>query len=86
MDTLRTDTHAASSLPAQKITRQAAAAHTSLSLRYLDQLTANGFIPYYKIGKSIRYDIGELDAALRERFHVQPKVRKPATTGTSAQA
>jgi hypothetical protein len=77
---------AASSIPARKITRQAAAAHTSLSLRYLDQLTANGFIPYYKIGKSIRYDIGELDAALRERFHVQPKARKPASTGTCAQA
>jgi excisionase family DNA binding protein len=67
---------AASSLPARKITRNEAAAHTSLSLRYLDQLTANGILPFYKIGKSIRYDIVELDAALRERFHVKAKTRR----------
>ena len=84
MDKPITDTHAASDLPARKITRQAAAAHTSLSLRYLDQLTANGILPFFRIGKSIRYDIDELDAALRERFHVQPKAKKPASTGTRA--
>jgi hypothetical protein len=50
----------------------------------LDQLTANGILPFFRIGKSIRYDIDELNAALRERFHVQPKAKKPASTGTRA--
>jgi excisionase family DNA binding protein len=76
----------ASSLPAAKKTRHEIAAHCGLSLRYIDELTRNGILPYFKIGKSIRYDLDEVEAALRERFHVQPKARKQACTGTRPQA
>ena len=65
----------ASSLQARKITRKELAAHTSLSLRYVDELTRKGVLPYYKIGKSIRYDLAEVETALHERFHVRAKAR-----------
>lgn len=71
-------------IPTHKITRREAATHTALSLRYIDELTRNGTLPHFKIGKSIRYDIDELDAALRERFHVKSKAKKNASTGTRA--
>jgi excisionase family DNA binding protein len=75
---------AASSIPARKITRKELAAHCGLSLRTIDELTRNGLLPFFKIGKSIRYDLPEVEAALRERYHVKPKARKPASTGTRA--
>lgn len=67
---------AASSLPARKITRHDLAAQLSLSLRTVDELTRKGVVPFFKIGKSIRYDLVEVEAALRERYHVRAKVRK----------
>jgi excisionase family DNA binding protein len=76
----------ASSLPAGKITRKQLAIHCGLSLRYIDELTRNGSLPYFKIGKSIRYDLAEVEAALRDRFHVQPKARKVANKGTRSQS
>jgi len=66
----------ASSLPAGKITRKQLAVHCGLSLRYIDELTRNGVLPFFKIGKSIRYELPEVEAALRERFHIRAKVRK----------
>lgn len=69
-----------------KITRQQLAAHLSFSLRYIDELTRNGAIPFFKIGKkSVRYDLAEVEAALRERFHVQAKTRR-TTRSHSADA
>jgi len=84
MDTLLTDTPATSSLPAAKKTRHEIATHTALSLRYIDELTHNGTLPYFKIGKSIRYDPAEVEAALRERFHVNAKARKTGTRAPSS--
>jgi len=74
----------ASSLPAAKKNRKETAAYCGLSLRTIDKLTGNGVLPHFKIGKSIRYDLPEVEAALRERYHVKPKARKPASTGTRA--
>ncbi len=76
----------ASGLPAAKKTRHEIAAHCGLSLRYIDELTRNGVLPHFKIGKSIRFDLLECEAALRERFHVQTKARKPVNNGTHPQA
>jgi excisionase family DNA binding protein len=73
----------APSLTAPKITRHNLATHLSFSLRYVDELTHNGTIPFFKIGKSVRYDLAEVEAALRERFHVQAKTRR-ATRSRSA--
>ena len=69
-----------------KLTRHQLAVQLALSLRYVDELTRNGVLPYFKIGKSIRYEHAEVEAALRERFHVQPKARKPARSSTHSQA
>lgn len=76
----------ASSLPDRKITRHELAVHCGLSLRTIDELTRNGVLPVFKIGKAVRYELPEVEAALRERFHIQPKARKQASTGTRAQA
>jgi excisionase family DNA binding protein len=56
-------------------TRAGIVTHTSLSLRYVDTLTKNGTLPHYRIGKSVRYDLAEVEAALRERFHIRSKAR-----------
>jgi excisionase family DNA binding protein len=61
---------------AGKLTRHTLAAHLAVSLRYVDELTRKGVLPYYKIGKSIRYDLAEVETALRERFHVRAKARR----------
>ena len=68
---------------APKFTRHQLAAHIALSLRYVDELTRKGVLPYYKIGKSIRYDLAEIETALRERFHVRAKARKNASAYTA---
>jgi excisionase family DNA binding protein len=63
---------------APKLTRHQLAAHLSLSLRYVDELTKRGKLPHFKIGKSIRYDLAEVEAVLRASFHVRAKARKGA--------
>ena len=60
----------ASSLPAGKITRKQVAAHYGLCVRIIDNLTRSGVLGHYRIGKSIRYDLAEVEATLRARFHV----------------
>lgn len=72
----------ASSLLARKITRQELAAYCGLSVRKIDELTKKGVLGRYKIGGAVRYDLAEVEATLRERFHVQPTA--PANT-TSCQ-
>ncbi|MDH4453544.1 MAG: helix-turn-helix domain-containing protein [Verrucomicrobiota bacterium] len=79
-------TETACSLPSCKITRKQLAAYCGLSLRTIDELTRNGVLPHFKIGKSIRYDFAEVEAAFRDRFHVQPKARKVANKGTRSQS
>jgi predicted DNA-binding transcriptional regulator AlpA len=70
----------ACSLPASKITRHQLAAHCGLSLRFIDDLTGRGVLPHFKIGKSVRYELAEVEAALRERYHVRAKVTKASNT------
>lgn len=62
----------ASSLPARKITRKQLAAHCGLCVSRIDQLTRAGVLGHYRIGKSVRYDLAEVEATLRQLFHVQP--------------
>ena len=81
MDTHHTETPTASG-PAAKKTRHELAAHLGLSLRYIDDLTHNGALPFFKIGKSIRYDLTEVEASMRERFHVKAKSRNRSATST----
>jgi hypothetical protein len=38
--------------------------------------TAEGTIPYFKIGASVRYDVAEVEEALRARCHVRAKALK----------
>lgn len=69
-------TLAVSPLPEKKVTRHELAAHCGLSLRTIDELTRNGVLPVFKIGKAVRYELAEVEAALRERFHIRAKARK----------
>lgn len=86
MHTHATDTQAASVLPSRKITRHELATHQGISVRYVDELTRNGILPFYKIGRSVRYDLGECDAVMRERFYVRAKARHSASNGAHTQA
>ncbi len=61
-------------LPA-KVTRHQLAALLSLSVRSVDQLAAKGEIPYFKIGKSVRFDPVEVEAHLRQTAHVNAQTR-----------
>lgn len=61
--------------PAEKKTRKQIAAHCGLSLRTIDELTRNGALPFFKIGKAVRYDLHEVESALRQRFHVRPQAK-----------
>jgi hypothetical protein len=70
----------ASSLPAGKITRKQLAAHCGLCVSRIDQLTRAGVLGHYRIGKSVRYDLAEVEATLRQLFHVQPTAQTQAQT------
>lgn len=61
------------------LTRSQLAARCGLSLRTIDDLASRGILPFFKIGKSIRFDPTEVEAALRERFHVKPKAKNGAS-------
>jgi excisionase family DNA binding protein len=58
-----------------KVTRHQLAALLNLSVRSVDQLAAKGKIPYYKIGKSVRFDPVEVEAHLRQTAHVNAQSR-----------
>lgn len=58
-----------------KVTRHELAKSQRLSLRYVDELTRNGVLPHFKIGRSVRYDLAECEAVFRERFYVRAKGR-----------
>jgi len=60
----------ASSPLAGKINRKQVAAYCGLCVRTIDELTRTGVLGHFRIGKSIRYDLAEVEATLRERFHV----------------
>ena len=76
----------ASSFPARKITRKQLASHYGLCVRIIDNLTRSGVLGHYRIGKSIRYDLAEVEATLRQRFHVRATAQagqgssEPSTT------
>ncbi len=57
----------------KKITRKELAAHLGLSLRTVDNLVTSGRIPYLKLGRAVRFDLSEVEAALREKFTVTAK-------------
>jgi predicted DNA-binding transcriptional regulator AlpA len=51
--------------PNRLITRQQLSEHTGLSLRAIDTGTAERRIPYHRIGRSVRFDLGEVLAATK---------------------
>ncbi len=73
----------ASSLPAGKITRKQLAAYCGMCVRSIDELTRTGVLGHYRIGKSVRYDLAEVEVTLRQRFHVQPTAQAQGNTGAS---
>jgi hypothetical protein len=50
------------------------------SRRSIDNWKQKGWIPYYKIGGMIRYDLAAVRAALEKRFLVHSPARKPHKT------
>lgn len=63
------------STPSVKLTRHEQAKQLSVSVRTLDGLTAKGKIPYFKIGKSVRFDPIEVESHLRRTSHVNAQTR-----------
>jgi hypothetical protein len=63
---------------AKLIDRPQMAKAASVSCRTLDEWRANGVIPYFKIGKIVRFDLDSVMAVLRERYEVRSqKGRRP---------
>lgn len=58
------------------LTRKQLATRCGLSLRTIDDLLSKALLPFFRFGKSIRFDPAEVEATLRERFHVQPRAKK----------
>lgn len=48
----------------QLVTRHAAAAKLSVSLRTIDSLLASGRLAHVRIGRAIRFDLADLDSFL----------------------
>ena len=72
---------------AGKITRKQLAAYCGLSVRTIDELTRGGVLAHFRIGKSIRYDLAETEAALRQRFYVEASsIVSSSTTNTPTTA
>ena len=69
-----TDTLA--SAPSPKVTRKELANHLRLSLRTIDALLSEGVLPFFKLGRCIRFDLAEVEAELRKRRHVEPSQRQ----------
>jgi hypothetical protein len=44
-----------------------------VSCRTVDEWRANGIIPYFKIGKIIRFDLDSVMTVLRERYEVRSR-------------
>jgi hypothetical protein len=57
--------------PVKLIRRPEMAKAANVSCRTLDEWRATGVIPYFKIGKVIRFDLDSVMAVLRERFEVR---------------
>lgn len=52
----------------QLIARKELAEKLSISLRFLDILTKDQKIPHFKIGKSVRYDLDDVQPAIEKAF------------------
>jgi len=52
----------------QLIARKELAEKLSISLRFLDILTKDRKIPHFKIGKSVRYDLDDVQPAIEKAF------------------
>jgi phage terminase Nu1 subunit (DNA packaging protein) len=57
------------------IDRHEMAQAANVSCRTLDEWRANGVIPYFKIGKIVRFDLNSVMAVLRERYEVRSQKR-----------
>jgi excisionase family DNA binding protein len=56
--------------------RKETAVRLGLSLRTVDTLIASGKLPHFRIGGAVRLDPTEVDAVMRQRFHVAAQTTK----------
>ena len=61
--------------PLPKATRQDVAAALNISLRTVDDLTAKGRLPFYRIGRAVRFDLAEVESYLRRTAYVAAQTR-----------
>jgi excisionase family DNA binding protein len=63
----------------QHITKKEMAARMQVTTRTIDAWMSRGFVPFRKIGRTVRFDWGEVreHLKLRSRPAVVPVVRKP---------
>ena len=59
------------------LTRQETARRLALSLRAVDNLLAGGQLPFFKLGRAVRIDPGDLDLFLADRkVHAKKEVAR----------
>ncbi len=51
----------------RKVDRQGLAAHLAVNIKTVDRMVARGQIPFFRAGADKRFDVGEVEAALRKQ-------------------
>ena len=51
-------------------TKAEVARHLKVSLRTVDNMMTRNIIPYFKIGRTVRFKLGDIDRALEERHRI----------------
>jgi excisionase family DNA binding protein len=56
------------------MTKRQLAAHLHVSLRTIDNWQKKGYLPYYKIGKIVRFKLSDVQGALDGKLKMHPRL------------
>ena len=59
----------------QLLTKAEVAAYAQCTTRCIDNWMKLGYLPYFKIGRTVRFKIGDVDAYLNKYFRVERRGR-----------
>ena len=59
------------------LTKAEVAAYAQCTTRCIDNWMRFGYLPYFKIGRTVRFKISDVDAYLNENFRVARRGRPP---------
>ena len=62
-------------LMSQLLTKTEVAAYAQCTTRCIDNWMKLGYLPYFKIGRTVRFKVNDVDAHLNEHFRVDRRGR-----------